>query len=140
MSDESRKGWEGTRQAWGDSLGDRFTEVGRLVKEHYRRLGGTSETESEAERQRVSDAVKNAGQQLNQAFTSVGNAIRDPEASQSLDRAMSSLGLALAATFSDLGIEMKDQFSGSEGDPDGPPAAGGTPPPPPPPSPPASAD
>ena len=84
---------EGTRQAWGD-VGDRFTEVGRLVKEHYRRLGGTSETESEAEaeRQRVSDAVKNAGQQLNQAFTSVGNAIRDPEASQSLDRAMSSSG------------------------------------------------
>ena len=130
MTDESKKGWEDTRQAWSD-VGDRFSEVGRLVKEHYRRLGGQSETETEEERQRVSDAVKNAGQQLNQAFTSVGNAIRDPEASQSLDRAMSSLGLALAATFSDLGAEMKDQFSGPDGDQGGPQGAGGAPPPPP---------
>jgi hypothetical protein len=130
MTEESKKGWEETRQAWSD-VGDRFFEVGRLVREHYRRLGGESEAETEAERQRVSDAVKNAGQQLNQAFTSVGNAIRDPEASQGLERAMSSLGLALAATFSDLGAEMKEQFSGAEGERDGPPGAGGSPPPPP---------
>jgi len=130
VTDESKKGWEETRQAWSD-VGDRFSEVGRLFKEHYRRLGGTTDTESEAERQRVSDAVKDAGQQLNQAFTSVGNAIRDPEASRSFDRAMSSLGLALAATFSDLGAEMKEQISGTEDGSGGSEGTGGAPPPPP---------
>lgn len=135
MQDEDR----GAREAW-DRVGEHFASLGRQVGEHYRRLetergpdagagpdaGGASG--SEAERRRLDDAVRTLTERLDQAFTSVGNALRDPETRTAMDRAVRSLGDAVARTFSDVeeGIRRR---AGRPRDPGEPPAGPASTPP-----------
>lgn len=111
MSDQVGKGWKHARRAW-DEVGERFTEVGRKVGDHYRKLDEESPPKTAAERKDINEAVRGAVEQLDQAFTSLGNAFRDPEAQESLNRAARSFGEALAATFSELSGEIRQKLRG----------------------------
>jgi hypothetical protein len=80
-----------TRKAWND-VGEQFSELGRRFGEHYRKQGRDGGAAAEEQRQALNDAFRNAVDQLDQAFTSVGDALRDPETKKTMNRAVRSLG------------------------------------------------
>ncbi len=98
------------KKAW-DEVGERFAEAGRLLKEQYRKLEGEKGPEAAEERKRLSEAVKSATDQLDSAFTSLGNVLRDREARKPIEKAAESLGDAIATTFSEVGGEIQRAFS-----------------------------
>jgi hypothetical protein len=117
---EEKRPFGGTRAAW-EEVGERFTEVGRLVREQYQQLGseakeaGTEATDAADEARRTpGDAIQEAIRRLDQALTSVGDTIRDPDSKQKLKEAGRSLGDALRATFTEAGDEARRRF-GSKG-------------------------
>ena len=99
MADGRQERWEETRRAW-DEVGERFSDVGRRVSERYRSGRGLA---AQAETGKaVSEAVQKVVGELDRAFTSVGDTLRDPESKESLRRAVRTFGQALEATFSEL--------------------------------------
>ena len=128
MSKERDSSWDTTRTAW-DEVGNRFADVGRHVGAQYRKLGEERGAEAQEEvRSSVRDAMQTVVRQLDQAFTSVGNALRDTESKQDLQRAARSLADAVSATFSDLSSEIK-QIGGSSSSGPSDPSGSQTPPP-----------
>jgi hypothetical protein len=109
MSDDASSRRRGTQRSW-DEVGRHFAEVGRRVSDHYRKLGEQGTTDAAETNRSVSDALQTVMRQMDQALTSVGNAIRDPEAKDSLNRAVRSLGDALSATFSDVSDEIRTKI------------------------------
>lgn len=125
MSEEHDSTWEATRTAW-DVVGNRFADVGRHVGDQYRKLGQERGADAQEEvRSSVRDAMQTVVRQLDQAFTSVGNALRDTESKQDLQRAARSFADAVSATFSDLSSEIK-QFGAPSGPPTPPPSEPGS--------------
>jgi len=113
MSKEHDSSWEATRTAW-DHVGDRFADVGRHVSDQYKKLGEERGAQAQEEvRSSVRDAMQTVVRQLDLAFTSVGNALRDSDSKQDLQRAARSLADAVSATFSDLSTEIKGLGSSS---------------------------
>ncbi len=109
---------EGTKQAWED-VGDRFTSFGKMVAEHYRQRGeerGAPPTEED--RRKLEEGLATITRQLDQAFTSFGDTLRDPEAKESLKQAAKSVGDALAVTFTEVGQEVRKRVGGSDKGPD----------------------
>jgi hypothetical protein len=109
MGERSGERWKETKRAW-DEVARGFSEVGRKVGEQYRKLGEEAPASAEAAGAKVGDAVRDAVDELDRALTSVGDALRDPEAKESLRKAVSSFGGALEATFTEVGEELKKQF------------------------------
>jgi len=106
MVEPSGRGEKQTRKAW-DEVGKEFSDVGRRIGEHYRKLGEETRSAAAAQRQTVTEAVRKAVDQLDQAFTGLGNALRDPEAKKTLNRATRSLGRALDTTFGAVGEKIR---------------------------------
>jgi hypothetical protein len=100
---ESKESWEEVER--------HVSDLGRKVRDHYRKLDTGTGTEggevARAERQRLGDALRSLTDQLDQAFTAVGDALRDPEAQQSLNRAVKSFGSAVSSTLSDASDEVR---------------------------------
>jgi hypothetical protein len=111
VGNETGKRWDDTKKAW-DEVGERFGDFGRKVGEHYRKLEEPSPPMTSAEKKKVDEAVQSAVNQLDRAFTSLGNAIRDDESRESLNRAVRSFGDALANTFSGVSGEIRKKFRG----------------------------
>jgi hypothetical protein len=105
---------ESSKQAWED-VGERFSTFGRTVAEHYRQRGeerGAPPTEED--RRKLEEAVETLTRQLDQAFTSLGDTLRDPEAKEELKQAARSVGSALTVTFTEVGQEVRKRV-GSAG-------------------------
>ena len=100
-----------TRKAWNE-VGDQFSELGRRFSQHYRRQGRDATAAAEEQRQAMNEAFRKAVDQLDQAFTSVGEALRDPETKKSLNQAVRSLGDALGTTFQNLGSDIGRRVGG----------------------------
>jgi hypothetical protein len=113
VPEEGGRRWEDTRKAW-DEVGERFAEVGRQVSERYRSLEQETGQTTERTGQTVRDAVQGVIQQLDQAFTSVGDTMRDPQAKESLRQAVHTFGQALEATVSELTKERRGPESKSD--------------------------
>jgi DNA-binding ferritin-like protein len=113
---EDQKG-KGTEKAW-DEVGERFSEVGRKVGEHYRKLGAKAGAAADLQSQAVRDAVKEAIAELDRALTAVGDALRDEDTKNSLKQAARSFGDAVSATFSDLGEEIRKRVKGKDSGPE----------------------
>jgi hypothetical protein len=109
MGERSADRWKKTKRAW-DEVATRFSEVGRKVGEQYQKLGEETPASAAATGAKVGDAVRDAVDELDRALTSVGDALRDPEAKETLRQAVSSFGGALEATFTEVGEELKKQF------------------------------
>ncbi len=69
------------------------------------------------QRQTVNDAIKKVVDELDQAFTGLGNALRDPQTKESVNKAAKSLGNALDSTFSGLGERLR-KGSAKKGSPE----------------------
>ena len=97
-----------TRKAW-DEVGKHFSNVGKQVAEHYRKEEQETGSASAEERRSLNAALKDVVEKLDQAFTGLGNALRDPGTQDSLKRAGKSLGSALDTTFSKVGDEIRQR-------------------------------
>ena len=111
-----------SKAAW-DRVGEDFKALGRQVKQHYdqrERPQGTQATESQApegqaaegqgqgaegqpaaDRRKVDDALQKLTEALDQAFSALGDAVRDPQVGEQTRKAASSLSDALNATFAE---------------------------------------
>ncbi len=92
------------KNAWGE-VGESFADLGRRVSEHYRKLG--SEQAATPDQDKVRDALRTIADQLDQAFTSLGDTLRDPGAKQSMDRVVKTFGNAMNTTFEHLGEKFR---------------------------------
>jgi len=90
-----------TRKAWD--------EVGKRIGEHYRSLEKETRTSAETQRQNMNDAIKKVVDGLDQAFTGLGNALRDPQTKESLNKAAKSFSEALDTTFSGIGQKLRQR-------------------------------
>ncbi|MGH2554838.1 MAG: hypothetical protein ACRDHO_03875 [Actinomycetota bacterium] len=115
------------RKAW-DEVGKQFSDVGKRIGEHYRSLESKTRTSAETQRQTVNDAIKKVVDEMDKAFTGLGNALRDPTTKQGLNKAAKSLGDALDSTFSGLGHKLRQRSSKDEPGATGPGEQGGKPP------------
>jgi hypothetical protein len=107
---------ESSKEAW-NQVGDKFGEWSRLLGEKYRKRGEELGTSAEEDRKKLDDAVQTVTRQLDQAFGSFGETLRDPEAKQQLKEATKAFGDALSTTFSEVGEQIRNKLgsSGSSG-------------------------
>ena len=110
-----------SKDAWND-VGEQFSAFGHRLAERYRSLGEEGGESADESRRKFEEAVRSVTQQLDRTFTSLGDTLRDPAAKESLGRAMSSLGGALAVSFSEVGEEIRRRIGSKQGP--GEPAAG----------------
>ena len=112
---ESRAQWE--------KVGEEFRALGRQVKQHYEQrprpeqpgpggqepgqpgadqaATGADQVAPSADRRKVDDALQKLTESLDQAFSALGDAIRDPQFGEQTRKAASSLSDALNATFAE---------------------------------------
>jgi uncharacterized protein YyaL (SSP411 family) len=97
-----------TKKAW-EEVGQHFSDVGKRIGEHYRSLESETKTSAAAQRENVKDAIQKVVDELDQALTGLGNALRDPQTKESLNKAAKSLGDALDSTFAGLGDRIRQR-------------------------------
>jgi len=120
MAEQPGSSEKETRKAWNE-VGEQFSELGRRFGEHYRKLGQEASDSAEQQREAMNEAFRKAIDQLDQAFTSVGDALRDPETKKSMSRAVRSLGDAFGTTFQNLSEEIGRRVGGKRSGADMPP-------------------
>jgi hypothetical protein len=101
-----------TKDAWNE-VGDRFSEWGHLLSERYRQRERERGTTPEEERRKLEDALESVVRQLDVAFTSLGETLRDPQAKQSLGNAARALREAMATTVSEAGEHLRRRAGGT---------------------------
>ena len=89
-----------SKAAW-DRVGEDFKALGRQVKQHYDQTQGQGQQATD--RRKVDDALQKLTEALDQAFTALGDAVRDPQVGEQTKKAASSLSDALNATFAEAG-------------------------------------
>ena len=103
-------------------MGDGFAELGRRLSEHYKKLG--PDRSASVDEEKVREALRLLSDQVDRAFTSLGDTLRDPSAKEGIDRVVKSFGSALATTFSEVGDEIRTRLKGGSEPPEakGPPS------------------
>ena len=99
-----------SKEAW-DRVGRDFSDLGRQVKERYERRE-RAEQEAPADKRKVDEALRQLTDSLDQAFTALGDAIRDPQFGEQTRKAAGSLSDAMAATFAELSERMRSRREG----------------------------
>jgi DNA-binding ferritin-like protein len=95
-----------TKKAW-DEVGERFSEVGRTLSENYRKVAEERGGVTEAERQALRDTLRSVSEDIDRAFTSLGNTFRDTESRDKVQGAARALGSAILTTLDDVGEEIR---------------------------------
>jgi hypothetical protein len=101
-----------SKAAW-DKVGEDFRDLGRQVKQHYdqRPRPGSDVQEGQgapaADRRKVDDALEKLRDSLEQAFSALGDAVRDPQVGEQARKAAGSLNDALTATFAEASERFK---------------------------------
>jgi hypothetical protein len=117
---------DSAKDAW-TKVGERFSSWGRRVADQYKEGGGT-ETPQETQR-KLQDAAREVSDQLNRAFTALGDTLRDDQAKRDLRDAVGAIGDAVAATVNEAQTAVRERL-GQRGSsmppdrPDGPSDAG----------------
>ena len=92
-----------SKAAW-DRVGEDFKALGRQVKQHYDqrpRPEGREQETPPADRRKVDEALEKLRESLDQAFSALGDAVRDPSVGEQTKKAAGSLSDALNATFAE---------------------------------------
>jgi hypothetical protein len=92
---------EGSGEPRGGAPGDRGTEV-QKVQEGQEAQGAPA-----SDRRKVDDALEKLRDSLEQAFSALGDAVRDPQVGEQTKKAAGSLSDALTATFAEAGERFK---------------------------------
>ena len=100
-----------SKEAW-EQVGRDFSDLGRQVKQRYEQRE-RAEEEAPADRRKVDEALRQLADSLDQAFSSLGDAIRDPQFGEQTKKAAGSLSDAMAATFA----ELSERFRSKREDP-----------------------
>ena len=100
MDDDSKQAWM--------KVGLHFAAVGDKLRGHAQAVGEEVKSGGEADQAAVVDALNTLGKAMNQAASSVGGAVKDPEIRQSFTDALSSMGEAMNVTFADVGDKVGD--------------------------------
>lgn len=90
------------KQAW-DEVGEKFTEVGRLMKQRY----DANVAWNDEDKAKVDDALHQMSDALDAGFTTIGDSFRDPSMRDEMKKAGSSIGSALSATFDTVATEIR---------------------------------
>jgi hypothetical protein len=109
---------DSAKDAWSN-VGDRFSSWGRRVADRYKETG--AETPQDTQR-KLEEAARQLGDQLNRAFTALGETLRDDQAKRDLRDAVGAIGDAVAATVNEAGASIRERVAGS-----GPPTPPGRP-------------
>ncbi|HEX5950903.1 MAG TPA: hypothetical protein VFZ96_07865 [Actinomycetota bacterium] len=102
-----------SKEAW-DEVGERFATFGRALAGRYKQLEQERGATSEEDKRKVEEAFSTITRQLDQAFTSLGDTIRDPSAKDDLKQAARSVGEALTVTFQEVTEEIRKRIGKSE--------------------------
>jgi hypothetical protein len=104
------------KAAW-DRVGEDFKALGRQVKQHYDQRprptdlqaqeGSGQEAAPPADRRKVDEALEKLRESLDQAFSALGDAVRDPQVGEQTRKAAGSLSDALTATFAEASERFK---------------------------------
>jgi hypothetical protein len=92
-----------SKAAW-DQVGEDFKALGRQVKQHYDqrpRAEAAEEAAPSEDRRKVDEALQKLRESLEQAFSALGDAVRDPQVGEQTRKAAGSLSDALTATFAE---------------------------------------
>jgi hypothetical protein len=100
-----------SKQAW-DQVGRDLSDLGRRVRQHYQQPGPGQA--APADRRKVEDALRELRDSLEQAFTALGDAVRDPEFGAQTKKAADSLSDALSATFAEVGERFRSKPGGGQ--------------------------
>ena len=101
-----------TKRAWGE-VGERFSKLGQMVSERYQRLSEEKPSRSPGSGESaVADALRRATDELDKAFTSLGDTLRDADAQQHLRDTGKKLGDALKVTFAEVSEEVRKAVGG----------------------------
>lgn len=102
-----------SKEAW-DEVGERFAVFGRTLAARYKQLEQERGTTPEEDKRKIEEAFSTLTRQLDQAFTSIGDTIRDPAAKDGLKQAARSVGDALGVTFQEVSDEIRKRIGKSE--------------------------
>ena len=96
-----------SKDAWAEV--DRcFSEFGRIVAERHRKAGEEQGAPPPEQAKRsLEEAFSVVTRQLDVAFSTAGDTIRDPETKETLKQAGKAVMNALASTVSDVGNEIR---------------------------------
>ena len=82
------------KQAW-DDVGDRFNTLAKHMKDRY----DANAAFSDADKEKLNDALHQIGDALDAGFTTIGDSLRDPDMRDELKQAGTAIGDALASSF-----------------------------------------
>jgi formiminotetrahydrofolate cyclodeaminase len=102
-----------SKEAW-ERVGQEFSDLGRQVKQHYEGQERAGQ-EAPADKRKVDEALRQLADSLDQAFTALGDAIRDPQFGEQTKKAAGSLSDAMAATFAELSERFRSRREGPPG-------------------------
>lgn len=100
---------ESSKEAW-DEVGERFAVFGRALAARYKQLEQERGATTEEDKRKVEEAIQTVTRTLDQAFTSLGDTIRDPAAKDGLKQAARSVGDALGVTFTEVADEVRKRM------------------------------
>jgi hypothetical protein len=96
-----------SKDAWAE-VDRRFSEFGRIVADRHRQAGEQQGAPPVDQAKRsLEEAFSVVTRQLDVAFSSVGDTIRDPEAKETLKLAGKAVVNALGSTVTDVGNEIR---------------------------------
>lgn len=98
-----------TRQAWNE-VADELTDLGDKLKVHF------EETVQARPDETVRKALEDLRDALDQAFTAVGNVVKDPSIRQDVVDVAGSLRDAFSTTFTEASSDLRHCFSAKDRD------------------------
>ncbi len=106
------------KQAW-DQVGQDFTNLGQHLKRHYERRQAGGEQRAPEDRRKIEAALRQLTDSLDQVFTALGDAIRDPEFGEQAKKTATSLSDAVSSSFAGMSQRFRSKSeseseSGSE--------------------------
>ena len=103
---------EETKRAW-DEVGGGFVKLGRIITERYRDLGEKRASHPVAEEEGgAAESIRRATDELDRAFTSLGDTLRDRDAQEHVRETGRKLSDALKVTFAEVSEEVRRAVGG----------------------------